>query len=90
MTKITFLLFVWGPAMVGYALGWLVRHPHDWTGPAVVGPVGLLLGLFTYRWGLKRRKDLRGDEAQVFTAGMIAGASMGVVIFGLLASDVIR
>jgi hypothetical protein len=89
MTKIFFLLFVWGPAMVGFSLGWVIRHPHDWTGPAVVGPLGAVLSLVTYRWGLRRLPTLSEQLRPYFISAMIAGGLLGLVICGMLLLGVI-
>jgi hypothetical protein len=89
MTKIFFLLFVWGPAMVGFSLGWVVRHPSDWTGPAVVGPLGAALSLVTYRWALRRLPTLSKQLRPYFISAMIAGALLGLVICGMLLLGVI-
>ena len=89
MTKLYFLLFVWGPALLGFSLGWLVRHPSDWTGPAVMGPVGAVLSVATFRWGIKRQRTLTDQTRTLFLGGMIAAALVGVVVFGMLALSVI-
>ena len=84
VAKVYFLVFVWGPAALGFSLGWLVRHPHDWTGPAVIAPVGALVTALTYRWGLRRVQTVSDETRPFFLAGMIAGALLGVVLFGML------
>ena len=89
MAKIFFLLFVWGPALAGFSAGWLFRHPDDWSGPAVVGPAGLLLTALTYRWGLRRLPAVPAEERPFFVAGMIAGALVGVLVFAMLALRII-
>lgn len=89
MVKLYVLMFVWGPALLGFALGWLVRHPDDWSGPAVVAPVGLVLTVITYRWGLRRRATLPSDLQPVHLAAMIASAGVGVVLFAMLALGII-
>ena len=87
--KLFVLLFVWGPAMIGFSLGWLVRHPDDWTGPAVIAPLGVGLTLFTYRQGLRRRATLAGEHRLLLTGAMVASALIGVLIFGMLLLGVI-
>ena len=82
--KLFVLLFVWGPAMSGFSLGWLARHPDDWTGPAVIGPLGVALTLFTYRQGLRRRATLAGEARLLVTGAMVASALIGVGIFAML------
>ena len=89
MAKVYFLVFVWGPALVGFSLGWLVRHPRDWTGPAVIAPIGALLTALTYRWGLRRVRTLADAQRPFFLAGMIAGGLLGVVLFAMVVSGII-
>jgi hypothetical protein len=91
VAKVYFLLFVWGPAAVGFSLGWLARYPHDWTGPAVIAPLGALLTVLTYRWGLRRLSTVPPDDEQrpFFLAGMIAGALVGLLVFGMLVLGII-
>jgi hypothetical protein len=88
--RVLFLVFVWGPALLGYSLGWLARHPHDWTGPAAIAPVGAVLTALTYRWGVRR---FRGSDdvgfRDAFRAAMVAAASVGVAIFVMLVGGVI-
>lgn len=89
MTKLFFLMFVWGPAMLGFALGWLIPHPDDWTGPAVIAPLGALVTLVTYRAGIVRYRSVPEHLQLYYKAGMIAGALTGVVIFLMLALGVL-
>ena len=89
--RVLFLVFVWGPAMLGYSLGWLVHHPHDWTGPAVMAPLGALLTALTYRWGLRRLRNGADDEGfrDAFRAGMVSAAAVGIALFVMLAGRVL-
>jgi hypothetical protein len=89
MIKLHFLWLCWGPVLVGYALGWLVRHPRDWTGPVVIIPVGLAYGAVTYALAFKRLRRAKGRKRQALVAGMIAGALLGLLIFVMLASALI-
>ena len=75
--------------MLGFSLGWLLRHPTDWTGPAVMAPLGALLTLVTYRWGLRRLPKASPGMRPLFVGGMIAGALLGVLLFGMLALGII-
>jgi len=79
------LLFVWGPAMVGFALGWLVHHPTDWSGPAVIGPLGALLTFVSYRAGLRRLSTLSSELRPVVIGAMVASGLIGLMIFVMLA-----
>lgn len=87
--KIAVLIFVWGPALVGFSLGWLLHHPTDWSGPAVMAPLGALLSFVTYRWGIRRLPTLAPETRSLFLGGMIAGALIGVLVFGMLALRII-
>jgi hypothetical protein len=87
--KIVSLIFVWGPALLGFSLGWRLRYPTDWTGPAVMAPIGALLTCFTFRWGVRRMPSTSASMRPLFAGGMIAGALLGVVIFGMLAFGII-
>lgn len=89
MGRLFTLMFVWGPAMLGFALGWLVVHPHDWTGPAVIAPLGALVTLLTYRWGLARYRASNGHLRQYYVVGMAAGAGVGVMLFVMLVLGVL-
>jgi hypothetical protein len=89
MVKLFLLLFVWGPALVGFSIGWVIRHPNDWSGPAVIGPLGALLSFFTYRWGLRRVRTISADLKPHFIAGMIVGAGTGVMVLGMLVLGII-
>ena len=84
MAKATFLIFVWGPAMLGFSLGWLVHHPGDWTGPVVIAPLSGIVTFVSFRWGLKKREKLAETPRLYLEAGMASGALMGVVIFAML------
>jgi hypothetical protein len=87
--KLFTLLFVWGPALVGYALGWLVHHPTERSGPIAVATVGALLTFVSYRSGLRRLATLSREVRPVFIGAMIASALVGVMIFGMLALRII-
>ena len=85
MAKLFSLMFVWGPAMVGLSLGWLIPHPDDWTGPAVLGPVGVVVTALTYRVGLVRYRTADARVRPYCVIGMSAGALTGVALFLMLA-----
>jgi len=89
MAKLFTLMFVWGPALLGFALGWLIPHPDDWTGPAVVAPLGALITLLTYWTGVTRYRQADDRLKPYYVIGMSAGALIGVVIFLMLAFGVI-
>lgn len=89
MAKLFLLAFVWGPALLGFSLGWLIPHPEDWTGPAVVAPLGVIITIFTYRWGIRRARSGDRQLRIYFAAGMIASALVGVMIFLMLAFGII-
>ncbi|MCB9598195.1 MAG: hypothetical protein H6719_36110 [Sandaracinaceae bacterium] len=85
MAKLFFLMFVWGPAMLGFSLGWLVHHPTDWPGPAVIGPLGALVTAVTYSVGWRRLRVASDSTRQLLVIGMSAGALMGPTLFVMLA-----
>ena len=87
--KILFLVSVWGPALLGFSLGWLIRHPADWSGPAVMAPIGVLLTVLTYRWGMRRLPYTSASARPFFVGAMIAGMLLGALLFGMLALGVI-
>jgi hypothetical protein len=89
MVKVYFLIFVWGPALLGISLGWLVAHPDDWTGPAVMIPVGAVVTWLTYRWGRRKGKALGLDQDVEFLAALYASPLLGVVLFVLFAFGVL-
>ena len=89
MAKLFLLLFVWGPAMIGFSLGWVVVHPDDWTGPAVVFPLGVLVTALSYRSGLRRYPTASEEVKPYFVIGMTSGALVGVCLFGMLVSGVL-
>ena len=82
--KLVMLIFIWGPALLGFSAGWIIRHPDDWTGPAIIGPVGAIITYLTYRWGMRRLKTLSGEGRLLFIGGMSAGGAVGVVILLML------
>ena len=84
------LVFFPGPALVGFSLGWLVHHAREWTGPAVMAPVGLAVTGLTYGWGRRRLASADPGLRPVFLAVMIAAPIVGVIIFGMLAFRVIE
>lgn len=84
MSKLFFLVFAWGPAMLGFSLGWLIHHPADWTGPAVIGPLGAVLTFATYRWGFQKLKTVGPELRDYVLIGMISSALVGGAIFVML------
>lgn len=85
MIKLLFLFYAPGPTFLGFALAWLLKYPHDWTGPAVIIPVGLALIWWTQtavtRW-LQRK--LSPSFAVALSASRIGGALMAPIIFLLM------
>lgn len=88
--KLFVLVFVWGPAFLGFSLGWLVAHPDDWSGPAIIGPVASVVTVLTYRWGIRRQRTLDAEVRPLFVVAMVASALVGVVLFVLFATGVLR
>lgn len=90
MAKLFVLIFVWGPAFLGFSLGWLVAHPDDWSGPAVIAPVAGVITAITYRWGVRRQRSLSPEVRPLFVAAMVASALVGVVLFVVFATGTLR
>ena len=89
MLKLLFIGHVLGPALFFFSIAYLLRKPHDWTGPAVMIPLSLALTIFTHFWGWKKIKAAEDKEwrwtlqaAQI--GGLISGFSIGVVIYFII------
>ncbi|MEJ2747014.1 MAG: hypothetical protein P8183_03735 [Anaerolineae bacterium] len=79
-----FVFYAMGPALFGYALAYLLVHPEDWTGPAIVLPLSLVLTVLTQRKGtawISRKKVF-----SQFTMRLVRGAglAMGLILFLLM------
>lgn len=77
MWKLHFLWLAWGPLMLSVSLAWLVRHPHDWTGPAVVAPLALLYGIGSYGYALRRMRRSPEEPQWSMVAAMILAPVIG-------------
>ncbi len=83
--KLLFIFYALGPALLGYALAWLLKYPHDWTGPAVVIPLSLALTWLTQTAGTRcLRRTIPFSFDKTLTATRIAGAAMGPLLFFLM------
>ena len=83
--RLFFVFYAIGPAMLGYALAYLLHHPDDWTGPAVIIPLGAALTVWVYRAGTRwLRSKVRPDRQFVVTLSQFGGAATGVIIFLLM------
>ena len=89
MVKRYFFIFVWGPALLGFSLGWLVAHPEDWTGPATMVPVGVALTWLTYRWGWRKREALGSERSVELLAAMYGSPWVGVALFVMVAFGIL-
>ena len=87
MSKLFVLMFVWGPALTGYGLGWLVHHTDERIDATVVALVGVVLTWFTYRRGLQKRRAAAPRLRDYYTIGMASGAGIGLAIFVMLAAQ---
>jgi hypothetical protein len=77
--KLFFALFALGPALFGFSAGYLLLHPAEWTGPAVVLPASAALTAATHLWGGRwLRRRIQGIEASVLQIG---GLVMAPVLF---------
>jgi hypothetical protein len=79
MVKLHVLWLAWGPVLFCFAISWLVVHPHDWTGPAVVGPLSALYGVVSYRYAFRRLAMDTPDRISLLVA-MIASPLVGVAV----------
>ncbi len=79
-----FVFYALGPAILGYALAYLLRHPHDWMGPAVVALPSLILTALTQTKGSEwLRKRVRLSLLEL-VALRVGGAVTGIVLFFLM------
>jgi hypothetical protein len=78
-----------GPELFFYSIAYLLVHPREWTGPVVVGLLGLLMTLLSQALGLRelrRCKDLVRRTALLATqiGGLVGGLAIGLMIYFLL------
>ena len=52
--KFLFIIFVIGPAITFYSISYLLLNPDDWTGPAIIIPVGLIATVVSQYFGVKK------------------------------------
>jgi hypothetical protein len=80
--RFLFAFFALAPALFFYSLAYLIKHPADWTGPAVLLPVSLAVFVLTYFWGRRqaRRETVRHRKVAI-AACQIGGIVTGLAIF---------
>ena len=71
--------FAIGPALLSFSLAYLALHPEDWTGPAVIGPIALILTIITHSIGFKKYKSLFGLQL----GSLIGGLAVGPMLYFL-------
>ena len=84
--KILVIPFVIGPALFFYGVAYWLRKPEDWSGPAVVISIGLLLTVFSQWLGLKKIRAAEEGDGKLLLeatriAGLVGGVVVGVVVF---------
>ncbi|MBI2339658.1 MAG: hypothetical protein HYU99_04740 [Deltaproteobacteria bacterium] len=81
LVKLFVVLHLIGPALLFYSIAYFFARPDDWTGPAVMIPVGLIITLLAQYFGLKRiRKETKTYWRIVLIGTQIAGPVGGVII----------
>jgi hypothetical protein len=89
VTDLHFLWLCWGPVLLCFSAGWLVRHPDEWTGPAIIIPISLAYGAMTYTLAFRRLRTSIGSNKLDLIAAMIAGPLVGIVLAVMLVTGVI-
>ncbi len=69
-----------GPALLSVCVVYWVRHPEDWTGPALVAPLFLMLTVLAQAFTWKLALKAEGTMRTVLIASQIGGLALGVVI----------
>lgn len=67
-----------GPAMAGISLAYLLRHPEDWSGPAIVLPLSLIFTVLVHYVGYIKLEcawdaPLRRESQLARYSGLIIG-----------------
>ena len=78
-----------GPAMFFFSLAYWLVNPQDWSGPAIIGPLSLILTLGAQFLGLKlirRAADSFWRTALITSqiAGPVGGLAIGIMVYFLL------
>jgi hypothetical protein len=87
--RLLFVFLALGPVAFFYALAYLLKNPADWTGPAVLLPLSLLVTIATQALGLRwiRRassKSRRGFLIAVQLDGLVIGVAVGLMAYFIL------
>lgn len=69
-----------GPALLSVCVVYWVRHPEDWTGPALVAPLFLMLTLLSQAFTFKLAHRSEGTMRTILIASQIGGLALGVVL----------
>lgn len=89
MIRLLVIAYLIGPALFFYSIAYLLVHPQEWTGPAVIAPLGLLMTLLSQALGLRelrRCKDTVRRTALLATqiGGPVGGLVIGLMVYFLL------
>jgi hypothetical protein len=80
--RLLFVIFALGPAMFFYSLAYLMKHPADWMGPAVLLPVSLAASLLAHLLGLRWiRRETVQRRRTVLVASQLGGIVTGIAVF---------
>lgn len=83
--KLLFIFYAPGPALFGYSLAYLLRHPDDWTGPAVMLPITALITAFSQLLGIKKmERDPTGQLGQISRISRYGSLALGPVLFVMM------
>lgn len=66
LVQIMAVVYLIPSAFLAYSIAYLIRHPDDWTGPAILGPVSLAGMVALYRFGRRFEKGVRADYADSY------------------------
>lgn len=80
------IFFVLGPAMLFYSLAYYLKHPDEWSGPLIIGLLGLIVTVWSQNMGLKKASTAKNPEAKALWAGtqiggIVAGIAIGVMTY---------
>ena len=71
-----------GPGMAGISLAYLLRHPEDWSGPAIVLPLSLIFTVLVHYVGyMKLECEWHAPLRQASRIARYSGLIIGLVVF---------
>ncbi len=89
MIDLHVLWLCWGPVLLSFSVAWLIRHPDDWTGPAIIIPVSIVYCAVTYIWAFRWLRTASAANRRDLMGGMIVGPLVGLVLAVLLLTGVL-